>query len=536
MDEKKETRIIKAQKGFQDFFTRTSVDFCVGGGVLNCGKSFAAVLAMAEPSIDPRFRACFLRNNLSDIRSGGGLLSEFKNVYGDGVTTVESGEPHVDFSSGARVDLTHLSDQGREKVLQRFRGRQYSVIYFDEGTNFEWDAFTAIYSRNRSDSKWSGHVLMTTNPKRSHWLRIFLDWYIGTDGFIIEDRAGVVRYWYVNGESVKDVVWGDSKAEVYAKCKVPIDRALSKINGKDGKATYQDMIKSFTFYLGRMSENKASIDNNKGYAGSVAVMGGRTAMANLEGNWNIDPDEDLDAPINPTAANEVFFNDPQVNGDKWITADLADYGNDNLVVICWDCFHIIDIMIIGQSTPRQNAERIQLMAERHKVGDDHIIYDATAGRYINDYIPDAIPYISMSQPRGLYGRMAFILKDECYQRLVQMICKGLISCEEEVALRPYVHIKLKQEITVQTEFLEECSVVRFKEVGSGKKRLMNKKEMNQMLGKGRSMDLLDACAMRMYPILEYELGSELESTMPEYVDEETDVFGRRSIYDNSTWA
>ena len=33
------------------------------------------------------------------------------------------------------------------------------------------------------------------------------------------------------------------------------------------------MIKSFTFYLGRMSENKASLGNNSGY-GSVAISGG----------------------------------------------------------------------------------------------------------------------------------------------------------------------------------------------------------------------------------------------------------------------
>ena len=52
-------KIIRPQEGFQEKFVRTNVDFCVGGGVLNCGKSFAACLSVAEPSQDGEFKALF---------------------------------------------------------------------------------------------------------------------------------------------------------------------------------------------------------------------------------------------------------------------------------------------------------------------------------------------------------------------------------------------------------------------------------------------------------------------------------------------
>lgn len=530
-------KVWKCQPGFQQKFCQSNLDVVIGGAAMGVGKSFAALLMAAEPSLDPNFRMVCIRNNLQQNRAGGGLIDDAKKIYGNMSSTTMSDSPRMTLSNGSYIDFTHMSNQAPNEVLERVKGWQYDAVFFDEATGFEWSTFKIVMSRNRGSARWTNKIRLCTNPKKSHWTRIFLDWWIDPiTGFVIPERDGVVRYFYLNGESPRDLVWGDSKEEVYKRCAYAIDDII-KGTEKDGKKTdYKSLIKSATLYSGKIVDNQELLKNNPGYIGSIAAMGKKNALANLQGSFNVDEMDDSEAPISQQAANEVFFNDPQSNGDRWITADLADYGNDNLCIVAWDCMHIIDIMIIGQSTPRQNAERIQLMAERHKVGDDHIIYDATAGRYINDYIPDAIPYISMSQPRGLYGRMAFILKDECYQRLVQMICKGLISCEEEVALRPYVHIKLKQEITVQTEFLEECSVVRFKEVGSGKKRLMNKKEMNQMLGKGRSMDLLDACSMRMYPILGYELGSELENTMPEYVEEETDVFGRRSIYDNSTWA
>ena len=324
MAEKNAPKIIRPQAGFQEKFVSSNVDFVVGGGSMGGGKTAAAVLSVAEPSLDSRFRAVFLRNNLGDLKSGGGILDEFKKMYGKGCNVVESGDPHVDFPSGARIDVTHIADQSKDKVLQRFKGRQYDMIYFDEGTGFTWECFTAVYSRNRGMAKWTGKVRMTTNPKRSHWLRTFLDWYIGVDGFIIPERNGVVRYFYINGETVKDVVWGDSKEEVYQKCKIQIDRTLRKFNGKDGKYGYEEMIKSFTFYLGTMAENKAVLDNNSGYIGSVAVMGGREAQANLEGNWNVDTEEDLNAVIPSDIANRVFVVDAQINNDRWITADLAD--------------------------------------------------------------------------------------------------------------------------------------------------------------------------------------------------------------------
>jgi hypothetical protein len=497
-------------------------------------NTFGAVLMCAEPSLDPRFRAVFLRNNLGDLKSGGGVLDGFREAYGNSCKIVESGDPHVDFPSGARIDVTHIADQTRMKLEQRFKGRQYDLIYFDELTGFTWEAFTFLFSRNRGQAKWTGKVRATTNPKRSHWLRIFLDWYIGIDGEIIEEREGVVRYFYIAGEDVKSVVWGDSKEEVYQKCKIQIDRFLYKFNGKKGTATYKDVIKSFTFYLGRTSENKALGEN---YASSVAAMGGRKAEEN-SGNWNVDTDADEDAPIPQDMANQVFLNDPQKNGDRWVTCDLADTGTDNFLAIAWDGLHILDILILNKTTPKQNAEYLEAFAGQYDVADNHIIYDAIRGTYINDYIEDAIQFVSYRAPMGLYGRMAQRLKDECYLRLVECIKRGELSVADGIAEKVYEHQLLKNDkVTIQNEFLEECAVVRFQDMPSGKKRLFSKREMNQKLGKGRSMDLLDPCAMRMLPLLEFPYGEELNRTQALGVEDEDDdyYFRRNSIYDDSTW-
>lgn len=496
-------------------------------------NSFAAILSTAEPSLDPNFRACFTRRTFTELRSGGSLVDDFKSAYGDYVQIKTSDPPRATFPSGAYVDFRQISDENPKKVTETWKGAQYDLIYMDELTSYEFSTFKYLLTRNRGKGMWTGKFRGTTNPERDCWVRKFIDWYIGPDGMIRPDRDGVVRYFYLgDGEEVDDVVWGDSKEEVYKKCAIDIDR---KIKGLGGGFSYKNLIKSFTFYLGHMAENKSLLSENKDYAGSVAAVGGKQAQQLIEGNWNVSTRLDTDVPIPYHIAESVFLNDPRENNDKWITADLADTGTDNTIILVWNGLHIIDMLTLCTSTPRLNADKIKLMAEKWDIPDIHIIYDGIRAVYINDYIPDAQPFVSYRRAFGKYGRAFYNLKDECYERLVHIIRRGNLSFSDKIANSVYQHINMSNQITVKTEFIEECSVVRFKEMPGGRKTLINKKEMNQMLGKGRSMDLLDPIAMRMYPLLDYEYGQELIMTSAERMEEEEAYGNSVKVYNDNLW-
>lgn len=539
MEEKSKIKIIQPQEGFQQRFVRANADLVIGGSAMGVGKSFAALLMAAEPSLDPEFRMVCIRKTLNDVKVGGSLTDDASRIY-DGMATLKISEnPRLTFRSGAFMDFTHMENENANKLLERVKGWQYDCIFMDEGTGYEWNTFKTVFSRNRGKAKWTGKFRIVTNPKKSHWLRDFCDWWIDPiSGFPIPERDGVIRYFYMKGEKVTEVAWGSTKKEVYDQCKPQIDPILTKLNSSGEKYTYESLIKSCSFLSGKLSDNKELLKNNPSYIGSVSAMGEKKALVNLMGSWNIDLDSDENAPIQQEDANRVFMNDPMVNNDRWITVDLADVGTDNLVALAWDGLHVINHMIISKSTPRQNAEKTQMFAAQHDVADRHIIFDATSARYFIDYIPDAMPYISGRASMGMYGREAQFLKDECYLRLVKLISLGMISVSPEVGQSRYVHQNLKQEISFQTEFTEECSVVRFKEIGSGKKRLANKREMNAMLGKGRSMDVLDGFAMRMLPLLAFPYGEELDRTRVLVEDKVdfTNWYKEQSIYDDSTWA
>lgn len=535
-ENERKIKIIRPQKGFQERFSRSNVDFVVGGSAMGVGKSFAALLMAAPHVSDPNFRMVYLRRNISDVKAGGAGADEAMKLYGNIASMKMSDSPRLTFPSGAFIDFTHMSDQTPDKVLERIRGWAYSCVYIDEGTGFEWSTVKLIFSRNRSAGKWSGKVRITCNPKKSHWLRQWCDYWIDpVTGFPIPERDGVVRYFYIKGEKIEDVVFGDTPEEVYHKCRFQIDPIIKKMNEGGHEYTYNNLIKSCTFYSGKLSDNQELLKNNPNYMGSVAAMGERQAAANLLGCWNCDPEDDSEIPIPYSKAESVFNNDPRMNNDKWITADLADTGDDNTIILVWNGLHIMDYQILCTSTPRMNADKIKAMAEKHSIPDSHIIYDGVRAVYMSDYIYDAIPFISYRRTMGKYGRMYYNLKDECYARLVEMIKREMLSFDDKIADDVYSHKSMSNPVSVKVEFIEECSVVRFKELPGGRMTLLNKKEMNKMLGKGRSMDLLDPIAMRMMPLLEYEYGRELIMTSVQINDDDDDIYRRHSVYDDTMW-
>lgn len=515
--------IIRPNSEFQQKFTRTNVNVCFSGGSVGSGKSFGAALATAEPLLDPLWRGLVVKNNLDDLKRGGGIIDTFhKELYGEWTTLRMSDMPRITSPYGSWIDFAHLADQSVEAIQRRFKGSQYDWIYFDELTGFTWDAFKTLLTRNRGKSGYAGKCLATTNPERECWIRKFIDWYIGEDGLIMPERDGVVRYFYVTGNNVEDVVWGDSKEEVYHQCKYQIDKQLDGVFGfNKGRDKWPHMIRSFVFYLGRMSQNTDMLQNNMDYLGAIA-MTGTEAMKLLEGNWNVSSKDEELSLITYDDANGVFLNDAQTNGDRWVTCDLADEGSDNTIMLAWDGLHIIDIEIITTATPKENAEHLKAFAMRHNVGNSHIIFDAQrCGIYINDYIPEAVPFNSSRASEGGNALQYQRLKDCCFGKLVYLIKNRGISCAESVASRTYIHKNLKSRITVQEEFIEEARVIRFVDIQSGKKRLMTKREMNRNLGRGRSMDFIDPCAMRMYPLLNIPDGFELENSRREYEERAT---------------
>lgn len=534
MADERKIKIIKPQPGGQDTFVRSSVDICVFGGTLGGGKSFGAILGNAEPTLDPNYRAVFFRRTLAELKTSGGIVDDFENAYGDAVSITKSENPRITFkSSGAWIECRQIADENPTKVRETYKGSQWDAAFFEELTGYQFYTWNYLASRVRGKAKWTGKVRATTNPSKSHWVRKLLAWWIGPDGFVIPERSGIVRYVYLDGNSVDDYVWGDTKEEVYRKCKPSIDKKLAKLN--DDSITYENLIKSFTFILGNLAENKALLANNPDYVGNVS---GKEGDALLSGNWDVDLTSEENLPIDMRMARNADNNNPATNGLKYICVDLADTGTNSTVIAVFNGLHWMDVMILNKSTPKQNADWIKQMAKKHDIADSHIIYDAQRAAYMLDYIHNAIGYYSFAPARGLGRRGYKRRKDENYARLVDAINRGDFSIAPDVANTVFEHTKFGS-VTLLQKFIEECSVVQWADDSiSGKKRLLTKKEMNSQLGRsGDSMDCLDTAHMVMSIYEQLEIGTELETGRQMVADEQHEYDNEYcDIYDDATWA
>lgn len=165
-DKESKTKIIKPQPGFQEKFVCSNVDVVFGGGTLNCGKSFAAILSVAEPSLDPSFRACFTRRTFGELNMGGGLVDDFESSYGNGAQIRKTNPPRVTFPSGSFVEMRQINDENIKKITEQWKGAQFDFIYMDELTSYQFSTFKYLLTRNRGKGSWTGKFRGTTNPKK----------------------------------------------------------------------------------------------------------------------------------------------------------------------------------------------------------------------------------------------------------------------------------------------------------------------------------------------------------------------------------
>jgi hypothetical protein len=496
----------------------------------------AAVLAIAYYVGNPNYRALYVRKNLGELKGGGSMPEEFAKLYPEPLIarTTMSDNPEIEFVSGCKVVMTHMANENIHDITERVKGWQYDFIYMDELTAYQWNTFAYLMSRNRGSSGEKPLFRGTTNPKRNSWVRKFIDWYVDEDGFIDPLRDGVVRYFYYAGGTVEDVIWGDTPDEVYVRCKERIDRQM-KASKTEHLSPY-DLIKSFTFYSGKLGDNKILLKDQPQYVGNLAMAGGTQAAQLLEGNWNVDMEEDSESLIYPQHMDNLFDNDYQITEKKYITVDIALQGDDNLVAMVWYGFHIKDIVVLsGTITPPEAINAVQLLQQKHDIGNYNIIYDSIGvGSFFSGFFSGAVAFNSNFTPSKAGKARFSTLKAECAHKLSEMLDARAISIEKNLLDRIYKHKNAKESRTIRQELIRESKVLIPKVSNNGKIGLITKKEMGAMLGKGNSPDLLDPMILRMYPDLDY-VPNGIVPTGDTYMQGKDDIHIDLEDFFNNEW-
>ena len=204
----------------------------------------------------------------------------------------------------------------------------------------------------------------------------------------------------------------------------------------------------------------------------------------LYGNWEYDVTNDslieYDAILN-------LFNQQGIDGDKYITCDVARFGADKTVIMYWQGLHLRYVRTLLKSAVNDVVDEIKKLQQENQVNLTNIIVDEDGvGGGVKDYLR-CKGFVNNS--RALKNENYQNLKTQCYYKLADLINKGQIgiSCSD---------------VNVKNYIIEECEQVRTKDADKDNKlQIIQKDTVKGILG--RSPDYSDALAMRMY----YEIDS-----------------------------
>jgi hypothetical protein len=203
------------------------------------------------------------------------------------------------------------------------------------------------------------------------------------------------------------------------------------------------------------------------------------------GNWEYD--NDPAKLIDYDKIQNVFTNEFVEGGEMYISADIARFGSDKMVICVWSGFRVVDIISLNKSSIVEIAQLIRELANKYKVTMSKIIIDEDGvGGGVVDMLRGCKGFINNSKPLLVENQIVQYqnLKTQCYFKLAELI-QG-----------DQIYIKC-QEQTIIDDITKELEMVKRDKIDSdGKLRIISKETVKQSIG--RSPDYSDALMMRMY--------------------------------------
>jgi len=231
------------------------------------------------------------------------------------------------------------------------------------------------------------------------------------------------------------------------------------------------------------------VDDNqyvsKHYKGQLEKLDRLSKERLLYGNWEYDASDD-----NLIEYNSILnlFSQEGVTGEKYITCDVARFGNDKSVVMLWIGKTVTHIKTFDTNTITDLAEYIKNLQQKESVSLNNIIADSDGvGGGLTDILR-CKNFVNNSRP--LKNENYQNLKTQCFYKLADEINKGQIGIKTD-------------NITVRQNIIEELEQVRSKDQDKDhtKLKMVDKDTVKAILG--RSPDYSDCMAMRMF----YEIDS-----------------------------
>ena len=362
------------------------------------------------------------------------------------------------FRTGAKMSFDHF-DMTLKEFDDKFRGQQIPYIGIDELPQIPFEFIKILMGSNRNTIGIRSRILGTCNPDPLSWLRKFIDWWIANRETVYPDgqthpekhglpipwRNGVVRYFFITGDSVDDIVWGDTPEEVYEQAKDEIDASWNPALEEFGYNKTTFAVKSAVFIKASIMENKSLLTNDPNYVASILNKSPEERAKEWEGNWDaIALGDDMIQPFHL----EKCFNNAAMLGDniRRASCDIAGDGGDNCVTWLKIGNHIQDLYVC-RVDPYNTVPLIRAKLREWGVLEQNFVYDLQGiGQIFKGAFPNAIPFNNQEavakEDKNLYD----CLKSQCAYKFAQRTQQAEWSIEPTLLRRMYKSGKATNEL------------------------------------------------------------------------------------------
>lgn len=442
-----------------------------------------------------RFNAIIFRKEKDDLKN---IIRDSQTLYkGEGVYNRSKDDMTWYFNSGAMLSLTYYEGKYQD-FLERFQGRQYSYIGIDEITQMDYPKFKYLITTNRNAAGIRNRIIGTCNPDPLSWVRSFIDWWIDADGFPVKERDGRIRYCYMKGDDVTQIVWGDSREEVYEQCKDEIDRLWETTWGNSlppvGYTPEKMFTKSVTFIRAELKYNRILTDNDPSYFANLAQQSDEQKARDLMGNWDfMSMGDDL---IKMADMQACFDNSQQLgNSVRYVSCDVAFTGGDQCVMWLWAGWHVQDIYVCKLNS-KDTVEVVKAKLVEWGVPENHFTYDLNGlGQTFKGFFKHALPFNNLEAVKPKYKNIYDNVKSQCAYEFAQKILEREISFNPSILTRRfsgkgYKNRPLQDILQIERKCIRQDTDKRDKGWC-----LIKKAQMKTLVG--HSPDFFEALMMRM---------------------------------------
>jgi predicted phage terminase large subunit-like protein len=252
----------------QELFLNSDSTITLAGGAAGSGKTYTSLLIALKFMQHPRATGVIFRRTSKMLTAPGSVWQEACNLYSALFPNlrIRTRELEIIFPNGALLKFSHMQHSSN---MYDHKGGQYSLVIFDEATDFEEEMVVYLLSRMRNAYvDYKPQMFLMTNPDYNSFLRGWLeDFYLDPQtGIPLQEKTGYKRFFFRQGNTM---LWYNSL------------EAAETVHGSGDESG----ISSFTFIGATCRDNPPLLKAQPDYISRLMSLPRVEKERLLDGSW-----------------------------------------------------------------------------------------------------------------------------------------------------------------------------------------------------------------------------------------------------------